>query len=388
MEKKNIAIVITRLDLGGAQQVALYLAENLDRKKYNVHLICGKGGYLDEAAKKIKDLNLFFLDELIHPINIVFDIAAYVRLISYFEKNKIDIVHTHSSKAGLLGRLAAATAGNKPLIAHTIHGFPFHKYQNPAMHMAYILLERFAALFTDKLVAVGADTAQYGLKNGVGIHEKYAIIRAAVDLEKFRSAGFNGKTAARFLKSRGLKSGVFTVAMIGNLKKQKNPMAFVKIAKSALAKEPDMQFIFAGDGPLREDVEVAVIKNKLQGKVIFIGWCNEPETLLAASDAYLLTSLWEGLPCTLVQAASAGLPAVASYIDGNKEFVNLTGCGVLFEPFDYSGAAEKLIDIKGKKLKFRYDKNILKQFGFKLMLAQYDALFTGMAAAGHKKIPA
>jgi glycosyltransferase involved in cell wall biosynthesis len=135
-------------------------------------------------------------------------------------------------------------------------------------------------------------------------------------------------------------------------------------------------------------VEAAVIKNKLQGKVIFIGWCNEPETLLAASDAYLLTSLWEGLPCTLVQAASAGLPAVASYIDGNKEFVNLTGCGVLFEPFDYSGAAEKLIDIKGKKLKFRYDKNILKQFGFKLMLAQYDALFTGMAAAGHKKIPA
>jgi glycosyltransferase involved in cell wall biosynthesis len=388
MEKKNVAIVITRLDLGGAQQVALYLAKNLSRKKFNVHLICGRGGYLDEEAKKIKDLNLFFLEELIHPVNLIYDAAAYIRLIMYFEKNKIDIVHTHSSKAGLLGRLAAATAGNKPFIVHTIHGFPFHEFQNPIAHFTYLLLERFAGYFSGKLIAVGADVAAYGLKKGVGRHEKYVIIRAGIDLKKFKTTPARKKAGVELLKKHGLKGKFFTVAMIGNLKKQKNPTAFVEIAKKVLGKEKDIGFIFAGDGPLMENVRETLAGKKLSDSVKFIGWCDEPEDLLAASDLYLLTSLWEGLPCTLVQAAAAGKPVIASDIDGNREFISLTGCGALFSPRDSNEAAEKIIAVRLKKLKFKVNRAALRQFDLKFMLGEHERLYDGVSAPGRNNPPA
>jgi glycosyltransferase involved in cell wall biosynthesis len=387
MEKKNIAIVITRLDLGGAQQVALYLAKNLSRKKFNVHLICGRGGYLDEEAKKIKDLNLFFLEELIHPVNLIYDAAAYIRLIMYFEKNRIDIVHTHSSKAGLLGRLAAATAGNKPFIVHTIHGFPFHEFQNPVMHFAYLLLERLAGYFSGKLIAVGADVAAYGLKKGVGKHEKYVIIRAGIDLQKFKTTPARKKAGLELLQKHGLKGKTFIVAMIGNLKKQKNPMAFVEIAKKVVQKENDTGFVFAGDGPLMENVREALTRKKLNDSVKFIGWCDEPENLLAAADLYLLTSLWEGLPCTLVQAAVAGKPVIASDIDGNREFTNLTGCGALFTPHDSNVAAEKIIEVRQKKLKFRVNRASLRQFDLKYMLVEHEALYAGIPVTVRSKPP-
>jgi glycosyltransferase involved in cell wall biosynthesis len=386
MEKKNIAIVITRLDLGGAQQVAIYLAQNIDRKKYNVHLICGRGGYLDEEAKKIKDLKLAFLDELIHPVDLFFDVIAYLRLISYFEKNRIDIVHTHSSKAGLLGRLAAATAGNKPKIVHTVHGFPFHEYQNPAARLVYVLLERFAGLFTDKLIAVGSDVAAYGLKNGVGTQEKYKTIRAGIDLRKFKAGAAEKKAGRALIEKYGLKAGRFTVVMIGNLKKQKNPMAFAAIAEKACKKEDDIQFVFAGDGPMMENVRDFLVKRGVSGRVKFIGWSNEPEKLLAAADLYLLTSLWEGLACTLVQAAAEGKPVIASDIDGNREFINLTGCGELYAASDTESAAGKILAVKTGKLKFRNKKAALKQFDLKYMLKEHGLLYAGLHSTGQEPL--
>ena len=161
--KKHIAIVITRLDLGGAQKIALYLAEKLDRKKFEVFLIAGAGGYLDSQAAKLKGVKIILMPELKHPISLFDDMKAVSTLTKFFTDNKIDIVHTHSSKAGIIGRLAAKFAGVKNVI-HTVHGFSFHEYQNPVIHAMYVVLEKLAAPWTNTLVAVGQDVIKYGLK--------------------------------------------------------------------------------------------------------------------------------------------------------------------------------------------------------------------------------
>jgi glycosyltransferase involved in cell wall biosynthesis len=228
--KKNIAIIITRLDLGGAQKIALYLAEKLDKQKFNVHLIAGSGGYLDKYAMQLtkKGVRVNLWTEIRHPINVFFDVIAIFKLRAYFIKNKIDIVHTHSSKAGILGRMAAFTAGTKKVV-HTIHGFPFHEYQNPFIHYVYVLIEKIFANITNKLVAVGRDVMEYGFSKGVGNRDKYVIIRPGIDVDLFKNAKVDRR---KYLKKYGLNPCLFTVGMVGNLKKQKNPHGFVKIAKA------------------------------------------------------------------------------------------------------------------------------------------------------------
>ncbi len=367
-KKVNIAIVITRLELGGAQQVALYLARHLDRKKFNVHLIAGRGGMLDEKTGKepkaqIPRVELW--DEIVHPIRPDKDLAAYRKLKKYFIENKIDVVNTHSSKAGLLGRLAARAAGVKKTV-HTVHGFPFHKYQNPVMHWGYVLLEKFAAAFTHKLVAVGNDVKEYGLKKGVGKPGQYEVIRAGVDLKKF----MRQKTKDRsFIRAQGLDPKLFTVGMIGNLKKQKNYKEFIEIAKEATAGNDKIQFVFAG-GHASGSGSVETGSDRAR----FIGWTDQPEVFMASLDCFLLTSLWEGLPCTLVQAAAAGKYIIATDIYGNREFVKLAG-GFLYEPGNIRQAAQRILQLAGRPVKIKPAAGFLMEFGSDFMLKKYEKLF-------------
>lgn len=372
---KRIAIVITRLDLGGAQKVALHVAKSLDREKFEVHLIAGAGGYLDAEAKKIKELKLVFMKELKHPISLPDDLAAVSKLSAYFKQNKIDIVHTHSSKAGLLGRLAATLAKIR-FIAHTVHGFSFHPFQNPLVHFMYVVLERMAAMWCDCLVAVGTDVIEYGLKNKVGREEQYVIIRAGVDVEKFANARPDKKN---FLVKYGLDAGKFTVGMIGNLKKQKNPLAFVEIAREVLSVDPDAQFLFAGDGPLRPKVEALLKKYRIADRVKFPGWIEDAHKFVKTIDVFLLTSLWEGLPCTLAEAAAAGKPCVASDIYGNREILLGLDAGFLYDPYDYKEAAKRIILLKNMdRDEVKYSRaavKFIRDFSVKKMAEDYAELY-------------
>ncbi len=166
---------------------------------------------------------------------------------------------------------------------------------------------------------------------------------------------------------------------MGNLKKQKNPLEFVEIAKQVNDVDSLVQFVFAGDGPLREKVEKKIKAYGLEKRVVFPGWIDEPEKLVAALDVFLLTSLWEGLPCTLAQAAAAKKPCVATNIGGNKEILTDMSTGALYTPGDYKQAAEKIILFKNmERNEAKYDKkaeNILKEFDVKYMLKQHEELY-------------
>lgn len=370
--KKNIAIVITRLDFGGAQKIALYIAKHLDRKKFNVYFITGPGGYLDSEVVKIKNIKLLFMKNLKHPINLFFDILAFFELKKFFKEKKIDIVHTHSSKAGILGRIAAKMAGVK-LIIHTIHGFPFHKYQNPLIFFIYLLLEKIAARFCDKLVAVGKDVMDYGISNRVGNKDKYVIIRAGIDIKLFKNAKVNRK---KYLNKYGIDDNDFIVGMIGNFKKQKNPLEFIRIAYEVLKKDENVSFLFAGDGPLKNKADDLLKRLNLQKKVKFTGWIDEPEKFIKAIDVFLLTSLWEGLPCTLVQALAAKKNCIATDIEGNREILSVLDYDLLYQPGNYEQATEKILKLKEKKFRIKneiYKK--LREFDLKFMLREYEKIY-------------
>jgi glycosyltransferase involved in cell wall biosynthesis len=371
---KRIALVVTRLDLGGAQKVVLYLVEHLDRTRYEVHLLTGRGGLLDARAAAIKNQRVVFVDSLKHPLSPGRDPRAVWALKNYFVRNQIEIVHTHTSKAGLLGRMAGRLAGTKKIL-HTVHGFPFHRYQNPLVHLLYLEFERWAAKWSDRLVAVGRDVKSYGLKKGVGREDQYRIIRAGIAMERFKNLRLDRRI---YLKKAGLDPRRFTVGMIGNLKKEKNPAAFIEIARRVLARDRNMQFLFAGGGPRKGRIDARLRQYGLGDRVKFLGWVERPDRFLAAIDLFLFTSLKEGLPCVLAEAAAAGKTIIATDIDGNREMLDLLGRGALYPPFDHDAAAAKILYFKnhpppanaGPRASPR-----LREFEAERMLKQYEKIY-------------
>jgi glycosyltransferase involved in cell wall biosynthesis len=380
MKKKKIAIIITKLELGGAQQTALYLARHLDRKKYEVYLIAGGDGYLDEYADSIPNLSLHLMKTFKHPVRPLLDLKAYREIKKYLVNNEIDLVHTHSSKAGFLGRMAAHAA-KVPIVVHSAHGFSFHEFQNPVIHRIYVVLERYSAKRSQALIACGKNIMEYGLLNKIGNREKYFVIHAGVDLDLYRNARPD-KNA--YLQKHGLKSATFTVGMVGNLKKQKNPLEFVKIAKRVLDIDPDLQFMFAGDGPLRKMVEQILRDCNIEHKVKFLGWIEDPELFMNVIDVFLLTSLWEGLPCTLPQAIVSKKPCVATDIDGNREILEDFNSGFLYKPGEINDAVEAILKLKNRNTKLKpvdsRQSELLSKFDFRYVLKQHEILYDRLFA--------
>ncbi|PIU83124.1 MAG: hypothetical protein COS68_05750, partial [Elusimicrobia bacterium CG06_land_8_20_14_3_00_38_11] len=287
MAKIKVVHIITLLELGGAQENTLYTCEHLDKNKFDVMLLCGKGGILDAQTKNIR---IYFVKELMREICPFYDLIAFIKIYKILKKEKPDIVHTHSSKAGIIGRWAAYYA-KVPLIIHTFHGFGFNDEQNYFVRKIYILAERLTAKITDKLVAVSYENISKGLKNKIGNELQYTMIRSGIKLQDYQiDIDFEKKK-----KEFGLKNE-HIVGMIACFKKQKAPLDFIKTAKSVCAEKPDAKFILVGDGVLRKRIEAEIKKLNLEKNVILTGWRKDTNEIIKIFDVFVLTSLWEGLP--------------------------------------------------------------------------------------------
>ncbi len=338
--KIKIAHIITRLELGGAQQNTLYCCEHHDRKKYDVLLISGVGGYLDEKAKEIPDCKTYFLPELKHQVHPWWDFKALGRLTQILKDEGVNLVHTHSSKAGILGRLAAKKAG-VPCIVHTVHGWGFHLGQFFLIRWLYQVLERWAAGFTDVLITVSDENKQAGLAAGIGREEQYKIIHSGIDPKQYRLSFLQARRARAKLKSKGLPC----VLVLANFKQQKSPLDVIEVADALRSKVPYALFLWAGDGPLFGKVESVIKARGLERHFLLLGWREDVAELLAASDALLLTSLHEGLPRVVLQAMAAEKPVVATAVSGTPEAVKDGVTGFLHQPHDTAAMAESLSTI-------------------------------------------
>ena len=334
----KVAHIITRLELGGAQQNTLYCCAHHDRKKFEVILICGTGGYLDdEALKNSKLYRTYFLPELKHPIRPWWDLAALLKMTDILRAEKVDIVHTHSSKAGILGRWAARRAGVDQIF-HTVHGWGFYPGQFFLTRWIYQFLEHRAASCTDRMITVSEANKREGLAARIGKESQYRVIHSGVEAEDFLPS----KTAAAKARKRLGSEDRPRVLILSNLKPQKSPMDVVETAYQLAKKIPAVLFVWAGDGPLREKIEKAIMKKELGKNFMFLGWREDVADLLAVCDVLLLTSLHEGLPRVVLQAMASGKPVVATAVNGTPEAVKDGITGFLNEPHQTQAASESL----------------------------------------------
>ncbi|HEX4824908.1 MAG TPA: glycosyltransferase family 4 protein [Candidatus Polarisedimenticolaceae bacterium] len=314
-DRPTIVHLVTRLELGGAQQNTVYCVRHHDRRRFRVALWAGEGGRLDDETRAIGDADVRFLPWLRHPIDPVHDAYAIARLAAMMAD--VDLVHTHSSKAGILGRLAARAAGVRAVV-HTVHGWSFNDTQTPATRRGFVELERAAARMTGALVCVSASDRAKGLALGIGEPSQYHLIRSGIDPVAYE-AGPGERERSR--AALGFAADDVVVGSVGNLKPQKGPLDFVEAARLIHAAAPRARFFIAGDGELRSEVEAAIERGGLQGVIRLLGWRDDVRALLAAADIFLLTSLFEGLPRGVLQAMAAGLPVVATDTGGTAEVI-------------------------------------------------------------------
>ena len=338
--KINILYVITKLELGGAQKQLLSLVRGLDKERFNVYIITADDGLLIAAAKGIPGLRLIrcrFLERSIRPVK---DILALLYIYSFIRNNDIDIVHTHSSKAGILGRLAAKASGAK-IVIHTAHGWSFHDYQPGITYYFYLFLEKLCACFSSAIIVVSQWDKTRAERELSGRADKYKLIRYAVNYEEFR----NNRDAAQTRKELGLSETDLVVGMVACFKPQKSPLDFIKLAAAIKKDFPDTKFILAGDGVLRKNIAALINKLHLKEQVILTGWRNDIPSILSCLDVFVLTSLWEGLPIAVLEAMAAGLPVVATDTGGIREVVLDSKTGYLVKPGDIQALHGRLKDL-------------------------------------------
>ncbi|MDE2291781.1 MAG: glycosyltransferase family 4 protein, partial [Elusimicrobia bacterium] len=331
--------VVTRLDLGGAQQNTLYTVAHLDRSRFEPVLACGAGGLLDAEARALP-LRVRFVEDLVRQVDPLRDLAALLQLAALMREEEPDVVHTHSSKAGILGRAAAVLAG-VPAVVHTFHGFGFHDRMSPPARALYVALERLAARASDRLVFVSKANMEEARSRGVGDPDRYELIRSGVAL-----AGLPARVD-REAKRRelGVRLHAPLVCGVGNLKPQKNAEDFVRAAAEVLRLVPEACFVYVGDGPLRSRVQALAVALGLSARLRLVGWRRDAAEILAASDAFLLTSLWEGLPRALVEAMKTGLPCACYAVDGVRDLLVDGVNGVCAPAGDWRRLAEGLARI-------------------------------------------
>jgi len=375
--------VITQLELGGAQQATLETVARLDRTRFAPQLVCGPGGLLDDEARALPDVPLHFVQELARPLRPLRDLAAVRRvqaLLAPLAEDGPVIVHTHSSKAGVVGRRAAELARAKPVV-HSIHGFGHAAIGNPAVRRLALSIERRMARCTDAFVGVSRANIEEGRALGLLGEAPAHLIRSGIDIEDFARADALRDAARAELE---LPSDAPVVGMLACLKPQKAPADFVEIAARVAATLPEARFVLAGDGDLRSEVEQRIARHGLGDRFALLGWRRDVPALLGALDVLVLSSRWEGLPRVCPQAMAAGRPIVATRVDGIPEAVIDGRNGFLVEPGDLDGAAARVLELlQDPALAARFaasGREAVDEFGVGRMLEATERLYTELLA--------
>jgi glycosyltransferase involved in cell wall biosynthesis len=377
--KIKICHIITKLELGGAQQNTLYTVGHLNTADFETVLISGTGGILDDETKALNNTKVYFLKSLVREISLINDLLAFINITFILIKEKPEIVHTHSSKAGIIGRFAAFLA-RVPVIIHTFHGFGFNDFQSWPVKKIYILVEIAAAWVSDKLVAVSQQNIQKGLASNIGVKEKYVLIRSGIDTKFYKNIVVDkGKKK----KELGVKENETIITTIGPFKPQKNLMDLLRTANLVTIKKDNCIFLIIGDGEERGELERYILNHNLSDRIKLLGWRRDVAELLHITDIFVMTSLWEGLPRSCLEAMCCGLPIVANSIDGVKEVVVNDVNGYLVEPYNTDKMASCILKIlEDKALAQKMGKSSLKlideQYDINFMVKQQEELYLSL----------
>lgn len=315
--------VIARMNVGGPAVLISDLLSRSDDSAFEQQLVTGwcapdEADLLLAQGSHPETIRIDGLGRAVKPWS---DASALFELSSLIDRVRPDIVHTHTAKAGVIGRIAARRSRHRPKLVHTYHGHLLHGYFGRAKTQAVVAVERQLARKTDVLVTVGETVRDDLLQAGIGSASKYEVIYPGVELGTLPS-----KDEAR--RMLDVPSESFVVGYLGRLTKIKRPDRFVEIVHRLAPAFPNIEFVVAGSGDMADVVARAAKKLPIR----MLGWRSDVETVLAASDALLLTSDNEGTPLSVLQALRAGLPVVASDVGCLPEIVRDGQTGLLAPP--------------------------------------------------------
>jgi glycosyltransferase involved in cell wall biosynthesis len=401
LKKTKIIHIITRLDKGGSAETTLQTVSLLNQKKYELFLAHGLSleSNMSNMEKELveRDLSLaearnikvFTIPSLVRRLSFKNDLLAFISIYRLIKRIKPHIVHTHTSKAGWLGRLAAFLA-RVPIIIHTPHGHVFHSYYGPFMTKIFVIAERILSLMTDKITALTDRERDEHLEQGIAAIEKYVIIHSGVMLQQIMNMNFVVETGKKKL---GIPQNSNVIGVVGRLVPIKGHKYLVSAAKRIIREFDNTVFVFVGDGYLESKLERQSESLGVRKNIIFTGWRKDVTEILNLFDILVLPSLNEGMGKVLIEGMALGKPIVASSVGGIMDLVENGVNGILVPPKDSDALEEAILKlIRNKNLAQELGKNgkakVYPEYDTFVMVRQiedlYEDLLSKLAPSCHQ----
>jgi glycosyltransferase involved in cell wall biosynthesis len=377
--------IVARLNVGGPAVHLGVLDEKLAPPEYDTLVVTGtegaaEGNYLALSGRRPAKLTV--LPDLGREIDPRRDIATVRQLIRVIRDFRPHIVETHTAKAGALGRMAAWWCG-VPVVTHTFHGHVFSGYFRPHVAQAFVLTERVLARATTCLIAVSESVRREVQAAGVGRRTRFEVIPLGLNLAPFADAGAQ---RGGLRASLGLPPDALVVGFVARLAPIKAPSLLLDVASRVVADEPRAQFVVAGDGELRAEVEARIVHLGLADRVHLLGWRGDLPAVYADCDLVMLTSRNEGSPVALIEAQAAGRAVVATGVGGVADVVQDGVTGIL-RPFgDVDGLASAVLRLlRDRPLRLRFGeaarRSATERFGAARLGHDMRRLYGGLIAA-------
>ncbi|MBD3232006.1 glycosyltransferase [Candidatus Dependentiae bacterium] len=351
MKRYKIAHLQVLPIMSGVQKAMVDLISRLDKEKYIVTVICQSKGELTEVLESMH-IPVILVPSLKREINLFYDFKALITLVKIFRKNRFDIVHTHSSKPGFLGRIAGKIA-NIGHVIHTVQGFAFHEFSNKLSVLIFTMLEKIAGKLSDKIIIVNDQDFQYAVEKRIAPLERLVKIGNGIDINEYKLK-FNIDEKRDELHIYNQKR---VIGSVGRLWQQKDPKVFVNAMPRVIKKFPNTCFLLIGDGPLQSELQSLTRKLNIERHVKFLGWRKDVNEILQVMDIFVQTSLWEGLSISILEAMASGKPVITTNVKGNNELVIDGDNGFLIKPGDAEMLAERIITLlENKELSLYFGK--------------------------------
>jgi len=372
--------------MGGSAQNTLLTCLKLSRK-YEMVLVCGlsqESNMSDSESQavdrqiddaRVNGVKIVSIPSLLRRISPVHDTRALYDLVRIIKTEKPDLVHTHTSKAGILGRVAAKLAG-VPNIVHTPHGHVFFGHFGPIFSRIFRWIERLFAPLTDRVVVLTDGESRDYTDLNVYPKNKHVKIHSGVDIEKFKQMT---NSAVEKKRSLGLDQNGLVVGFIGWLLPIKGPMHLLKAMEDVWQEYADTILVYIGKGDLDVDLRAEALKTGANGRVNFLGWRNDIDKIMPIFDILVLPSLNEGMGRVLVEAMAAGKPLVASNVGGIPDLVKHDFNGLLVPPGDEKALASSIKQLisnpQKAKMMGQCGRKLCNQFSLEAMVEKIDLLY-------------
>jgi glycosyltransferase involved in cell wall biosynthesis/folate-dependent phosphoribosylglycinamide formyltransferase PurN len=371
--------IITRLIKGGAQENTLLTVLGLRDKGYDVVLVSGPSigpeGEIESYARSM-GVNIIVIPQLIRALHPGKDFLSLLKLFTLIRKNKFDIVHTHTSKAGIIGRWAAKLAGVK-VIVHTPHGHIFHSYFGAVKTRIFFLLERISAFACDRIITLTDNCKAEHIELGVAAPDKFVTIHSGIRVDRFLDRNFAKEDIRSDLNIPSKSRVVGTVA---RLEPVKGVDYFLESMREVLDRMPDVHFLIVGDGSQRKALQDRARELGIENNITFTGIRDDVPSLMSIMDLFVLPSLNEGMGRVLVEAGLMAKPAVATKVSGIPELVKHQETGILVEPRNSKELASGIIELLSKPQQAHYlgqnaKSRMAENFSAQSMVDKIEALY-------------